>query len=377
MKHALYQTMCLFLPLYTLLGSTFLNNAFAQNQQPPFNIETVTNVDEAWAMTFMPDGRLLITEKFGKLSIVTQQGKKTPVSGVPDVDYGGQGGLGDVILHPNFSQNNIIYLSYVEGGDDNVRGAAVARAALHLDKKGGGSLSNLNIIWRQSPKTTGLGHYGHRLAFSPDGHLFISSGERQKFHPAQDMKQNLGKIIRLNADGSIPNGNPFTQHGTLAQQIWTLGHRNPLGLVFDQQGKLWSHEMGPMGGDELNLILRGKNYGYPTVSDGDHYSGDDIPDHSTRAQFETPKISWSPVISPSGFIIYTGNQFPQWKGNGFIGGLSSRSLVRVVFEGNTAKEVERFNMKKRIREVEQGPNGAIWLLEDKSGRLLKLTPKST
>ena len=364
------------LALNTLIGTVLLTHTACAKENLPFNTSAIANFEQAWAMTFLPDGRLLVTEKPGRLLIVTQEGKKTEVSGVPDVDYGGQGGLGDIILHPNYAQNKIVYLSYVEDSDEAVRGAAVARAVLNLENDKG-SLSQLKVIWRQYPKTTGRGHYGHRLAFSPDGKLFITSGERQKFHPSQNMEQNLGKIIRLNDDGSIAKGNPFPRQGKIAQQVWTLGHRNPLGIAFDAQGKLWSHEMGPMGGDELNLILRGKNYGYPLVSNGDHYNGANIPDHSTQPQLEAPKTSWSPVISPSGFIIYSGNQFPRWKGNGFIGGLSSESLVRVAFNGNTAKEVERYDMGRRIREVEQGPNGAIWLLEDKYGRLLKLTPKSS
>ena len=234
---------------------------------------------------------------------------------------------------------------------------------------------DFEIIWRQEPKVTGRGHFGHRLAISPDGFLFITSGERQKFNPAQDMNQNLGKIIRLNDDGSVPASNPFANRGGITKQIWTLGHRNPLGLAFDSAGRLWSHEMGPRGGDELNLIKRGDNYGYPIVSNGDHYDGTPIPDHATRPEFTAPKISWTPVISPAGFIIYSGNMFPQWKSSGLIGGLSSEALIRVSIKGETAFEAERFNMGKRIREVEQGPDGAIWVLEDGAGgRLLKLTP---
>ena len=190
------------------------------------------------------------------------------------------------------------------------------------------------------------------------------------------MKANLGKLIRLEDDGSVPSDNPFVDQGGVAAQVWSLGHRNPLGLAFAADGKLWVHEMGPRGGDELNLIVRGANYGYPIVSDGDHYNFRDIPDHHTRPEFEAPKVTWTPVISPAGFIIYSGDLFPAWKGSGFIGGLSSEALIRVTFDGETAKEAERFDMGERIREVEQGPDGAIWLLEDGSdARLLKLTPR--
>lgn len=336
----------------------------------------VANFDGPWAMTFLPDGRLLVTEKAGRFLILSQDGRKSDhISGVPAVDDGGQGGLGDVILHPGFSKNRLIYLSYAEAGDGDNRGAAVARARLALTPDGGGQLFDLEVIWRQEPKVPGRGHFGHRLAFSPDGFLFITSGERQKFNPAQDMNQNLGKIIRLNDDGSVPSSNPFADRSGITKQIWTLGHRNPLGLTFDSEGRLWSHEMGPRGGDELNFIKRGNNYGYPIVSNGNHYNGRPIPDHSTRPEFTAPKVSWTPVISPAGFIIYSGDMFPQWKGNGFIGGLSSEALIRVAIEGETAYEVERFNMGERIREVEQGPDGAIWVLEDGTGgRLLKLTP---
>ncbi len=339
----------------------------------------IASFEEPWAMSFLPDGRLLVTEKKGRLIVVTQDGKKSePLSGVPEVDYGGQGGFGDVVLHPDYASNGLVYISYAEAGEDDTRGAAVARAKLTLSEGGGGALNELEIIWRQDPKVTGKGHYGHRILFSVDGYLFVSSGERQKFDPSQDMKQNLGKIVRLHHDGSVPDDNPFSdQHGVTAQ-IWSLGHRNPLGIAFDEQGRLWNVEMGPKGGDELNLVRRGENYGYPTVSNGDHYDGKDIPDHETRPEFEEPKVWWTPVISPGGLMFYSGDRFPEWRGNAFIAGLSSQSLVRIIIDGDSAREAERFDMKKRIRGVRQGPNGAIWLIEDGSdGRLLKLTPESS
>ena len=343
----------------------------------PFTATPVAELNEPWALAFLPDGRLLVTLKKGQLKILTQDGKSGDVSGVPTVDYGGQGGFGDVILHPKFASNGIIYLSYAEAGEKDTRGAAVARARLTLDDKGGGALSELSVIWRQQPKMEGRGHYGHRLLFAPDGHLFISSGERQHFDPAQDMQSNLGKIVRLNDDGSLPKDNPFAAQGGVAAQVWSLGHRNPLGIAFDAKGRLWDMEMGPKGGDELNLVVRGDNYGYPIVSNGDHYDGKDIPDHSTRPEFHAPAISWTPVISPGAFIIYSGMLFADWKGDGLIAGLSSQALVRVEFDGDKAREAARYDMGKRIREVEQGPDGALWLLEDgPGGRLLKLTPKA-
>ena len=357
-----------------LAASTF---ASAASDSWPFVATPITSFDQPWAMTFLPDGRLLVTEQPGRLLIVTQDGQKSaPLQGLPEVAYGGQGGLGDVVLHPDYVDNKLIYISYAESGQANLSGAAIIRSTLSLTESGGG-LENSEVIWRQSPKVSGSGHYGHRIAFSPEGYLFISSGERQKFDPAQDMKQNLGKILRLNDDGSVPQNNPFASQGGVTAQIWTLGHRNPLGLAFDAQGRLWNHEMGPRGGDELNLVVRGNNYGYPEVSNGRHYNSLPIPDHDTRPEFAAPKTWWTPVISPSGFIIYDADLFPQWRGSGFIGGLSSQSLVRIEFDGENAREAERFEMGQRIREVEQGPEGAIWLLEDGvGGRLLKLTAKS-
>jgi glucose/arabinose dehydrogenase len=209
--------------------------------------------------------------------------------------------------------------------------------------------------------------------------MFISSGERQKFDPAQDMNGNLGKIVRLYPDGSVPDDNPFADQGGVTAEIWSMGHRNPLGLAFDSEGRLWNQEMGPAHGDELNLVKRGHNYGYPLVSNGDHYSGEEIPDHDTRPDLEAPKAYWVPAISPGGLMFYDGDVFPEWKGDAFIGGLGSMSLVRVEFDGDEAHEAERFEMGARIREEEQGPDGAIWILEDEDdgseGRLLKLTPK--
>lgn len=342
-------------------------------------VTPVAKFTAPWAMTFLPDGRLLVTEMAGTLKLHDLAGNSTGVvSGVPAVFHKNQGGLADVVLHPQYESNHLVYISFAEPGDGGA-GAAVARARLALDDKGGGALEGLEVIWRQVPKKSGAGHFGQRIAFDRDGKLWISSSERQEFDPAQDMKTNLGKIVRLNDDGSVPGDNPFADRGGVTAQIWTLGHRNILGLAFDAQGQPWNHEMGPMGGDELNRVEKGANYGYPIVSNGDHYDGRVIPDHDTRPEFRAPVITWKPVISPAGFIIYSGGMFPDWKGNGFIGGLSSMSLVRVAFDGASAHEAQRFDMQRRIREVEQGPDGAIWLLEDGTrngqGWLLKLTPR--
>ncbi len=357
--------------------ATAAGDGAADRAGRPFAVTEVARFNEPWAMTFLSNGRLLVTEKRGALKLLdvaTPGATAGTITGVPTVAYGGQGGLGDVVLHPQFASNDLVYLSYAEAGTDGTRGAAVARAKLRLDGNSG-TLADLQVIWRQVPKVSGEGHYGHRLAFGPDGHLWITSGERQKFTPAQDMASNLGKIVRLNDDGSLPADNPFAKDGGIAAQVWTLGHRNPLGIAFDAQGRLWNHEMGPRGGDELNLVERGANYGYPIVSNGDHYDGRDIPDNDTRPEFTAPKLSWTPVISPAGFVIYSGSRFPDWRGDGLIGGLSGQALVRVEFDGGNAREAARYDMGRRIREVEQGPDGDLWLLEDsENARLLRLTP---
>lgn len=345
-----------------------------------FNVEEIAQFNYPWAMVFLPDDRLLLTEMSGALRLFDPASNSaSAISGVPEVVHVAQGGLGDVVLHPEFESNQQIYISYVEPDENGLLGAAVARGRLVLDDQGGGALENLQVIWRQVPKKEGDGHFGYRILFDDEGMLWISSSERKEFEPAQDLNSNLGKIVRLNDDGSLPPDNPFADQGEVAAQVWSLGHRNILGMAFDADGRLWAHEMGPRGGDELNLIEKGANYGYPVVSNGDHYDGTPIPNHDTRPEFKAPVITWTPVISPAGFIIYDGDLFPDWKGNGLIGGLSSMALVRVAFDGESAQEVERIDMKRRIREVEQGPDGAIWLLEDGtcdgSGWLLKMIPR--
>jgi glucose/arabinose dehydrogenase len=372
--------------LATTLCFLVMANVQAQGDLP-FDVQPITSFDQPWALAFLPDGRMLVTEKKGSLFIVTQQGQKTrAIRGVPDVDYGGQGGLGDVAIHPDFAGNRLVYLSYAEGGSGGTRGAAVARGVLH-ETNGGGYLSDVEVIWRQYPKVVGYGHYGHRILFDDKGYMWISSGDRQKFTPAQDMQSNIGKILRLYDDGSVPQDNPFVDYISddpfvddegVYGEIWSLGHRNPLGIAIDLDGQLWNMEMGPAGGDELNHVVRGGNYGYPVVSNGDHYDGREIPDHDTRPEFNEPAIWWTPVVSPGDLMIYKGDLFPEWRGNAFVAGLSSRAIVRIELDGQQAREVERFPMGARIRSVVEGPAGALWVLEDErqesQGRLLKLSP---
>src|SRR5690606_35322173 len=285
--HLMRQTLPTILAMALLVACSPGNGAPATSTAPgdtagagtatssePFVVNTIAHFNEPWAMSFLPNGEyLLVTERSGQLKLVALDGSTGEVTGLPEVAYGGQGGLGDVVLHPDFADNQLVYLSYAEAGPRDTSGAAVARAHLQLDANGGGKLSGLKVIWRQVPKVEGQGHFGHRIAFGPDGYLWISSGERQKFDPAQDMASNLGKVLRLNDDGSVPNDNPFAADGGVAAQVWSLGQRNPLGLAFNPLGELWEVEMGPKGGDELNRIERGANYGYPVVSNGDHYDG--------------------------------------------------------------------------------------------------------
>ncbi len=342
--------------------------------QQAYKVNNIAEFNEPWAIAPLKDGRLLVTERKGRLYLFDPETKKkTEIKGTPKVAYGGQGGLGDVALHPDFANNPWIYLSYAEQGQGGY-GAVVIRGKLDL-KQGVPQLTQIEKIWTQVPKfSSGQGHYGHRIVFGSDGKLWISSGERQQFDPAQDMKSNAGKIIRLNDDGSIPADNPFMNQGEIAQQVWSLGHRNPLGMAFDPKGQLWVIEMGPKGGDELNKIIKAKNYGYPLVSNGDHYDGKPIPDHSTRPEFEAPVLDWTPVISPSDLNFYTGKMFPQWQNKAIATGLSSKAIIIIDTMQQPAKEVQRLDMKARIRGAVQAQDGGIWVIEDgPQARLLKLT----
>lgn len=341
----------------------------------PFSMTQIADFEEPWAVTFLPDSPFaLVTEKAGRLLLWVQGGEVRDVTGIPAVSYAGQGGLGDVVLHPDFANNRLVYLSWAEEGEGG-KGAAVGRGRLSDDMS---QLENFQVIWRASPFVSGNGHFGHRLAFGPDGMLYIATGDRQKFDPAQDMDGTLGKIVRLTDTGMTPSDNPYYGQGAVRAQIWAAGLRNPLGLAFDGEGRLWELEMGPAHGDELNLIERGANYGYPLVSNGDHYGGRDIPDHSPGDGFAAPVLWWNPAISPGAMMIYSGSAFPAWQGDAFIAALSGQALIRVDLDGASARQANRWDTGFRVRDVTQGADGAVWILEDGGrrgqGRLFRISP---
>jgi glucose/arabinose dehydrogenase len=359
----------------------------------PVRIDRVASLTEPWGIALLPDGRLLITEKPGRLRFFSDGRLSEPIGGVPQVAYRGQGGLLDVAVDPGFASNGLVYLSYTEAAeqqpadardpgdprlgefqdlDDTVlKGAAVARGRLDGD-----TLRDMTIVWRQVPKTIGRGHFGGRLVFAPDGKLFITSGDRQRFEPAQDLMTNLGKIIRINSDGTIPNDNPFVNRQDARPDIWSYGHRTPLGAAINPETRqLGIHEMGPLHGDEINIPEPGKNYGWPIVSMGSHYDGTPIPDHATRPEFAAPAFYWHPAISPSGLMFDTGSVFPEWRGSALLGGLSSEALLRVTFmkDGRVVTE-ERVPLQQRIRAIAQARDGSLLALTDyKDGALLQIT----
>ena len=364
--------------LISFASNTWANNVVTGSAGGRLEGKVVSQFNSPWAMSFINSDNLLVTTKSGKLWLINTGGEQSLVSGVPNVFAGGQGGLGDVVLHPNYKKNKLIYVSYINSDDEGrTRYASVIRGTLeNLDKP---QLKNIETIWKQTPAQSGKGHFSHRIAFGLDGtqhtgKIFITSGDRQEQTPAQQWDMALGKIIRLNEDGTVPMDNPFQDKGDLAKTFWTVGHRNALGIAFAKDGQLWAHEMGPRHGDEFNLIVAGENYGWPIVSEGNHYNGARIPVHETRPDIMAPKLYWIPTVAPSGLIFYDGDEFPEWTGNAFIGGLKSEALVRIGFNNGEPFEAERFSWAKRVRDVEMDHDGAIWVIEDSpNGRLIKFT----
>ncbi len=343
--------------------------------EKPFVARAVAEFDTPWALAFLPDGRMLVTEKPGSLFLVTQDGRKTPIEGVPDVLAKGQNGLLDIAPGPNFRRDRLVYMTYVEPSRDGGT-LVLARATLTVAGTRG-QLDGLTALWRQTPAGGG-GQPGGIIAFDPEGqHLFLTVGDRMRPATAQDPDQARGKLLRLTLDGGIPADNPEATAGGVRGATWTSGHRNPYGLAFAPGGSLWLNEMGPRGGDELNRIEPGRNYGWPLVSNGDNYSGTKIPRHATRPDFAAPALYWTPVIAPAGLAFSNGGLFPAWQDSAFIGGLAVDALVRVtVDKAGKADEAERFDMGARIRDVAFAPDGALWLIEDADpGRLLRLTPR--
>jgi glucose/arabinose dehydrogenase len=398
--------------LFTLTAVAACAQVNAGEQKPetelPFTMTTVATFKLPWRLAFLPDGRMLITEKPGPVYLVTQKGDKIQVGNTPPVYFQGQNGMLGVFISPHYAKDHSIYLTYAEPGEYG-GGLALARARLRATDTTA-TLENFKVLWRQMPKGKG-GQEGGQIAFSPDGkYLFLSVGERQRFTPAQDPNQPAGKILRLTLDGKPARGNPnygkkgaqtitlidppsdteaaknaavvseytFPGANLTPSETWASGVRTPYGLAFSPTGELWEVEHGSRGGDELNLIEPGKNYGWPLVSYGKNYNGVPIPNPDTRPDLTKPVIYWVPVIAPGNLMFYHGTQtFPQWNGSGFISGMSSKSLNRIIFDGHGgAKPAERWDVGHRIRDVEEGPDGSLWMLEDANpGALIHVTPK--
>mgnify|MGYP001057099655 CR=1 FL=1 len=361
------------LPLPRATQAASVNaGAIAPDAAAPFAVRNIATFDGPWAIAFLPDGRLVVTEKAGRMFLATQAGAKTAIHGIPAVYDRGQDGLLDVAPSPDFDRDRTLYFTFV--ALDRAGGALVLARARLEESAGGARLSAPETLWRQQPSSRG-GQPGGIIAFSPDGrHVFLAVGDRMEPETAQDPDAARGKILRLNRDGSAPADNPMAGQAGIRALTWTTGHRNPYGLAFAPDGRLWEHEMGPRGGDELNLILPSKNYGWPVVSNGDQYSGIPIPRHGTHPEFEAPFVYWTPVIAPAGLAFYQGSQFPAWRGSALIGGLVARGLVRIAFESDSARQADRWSLGARIRDVAVAPDGAVWIIQDGAdAALLRLT----
>ena len=362
----------------TLLAGPLLASSAAQTRlktdKAEILVETIAGgLNHPWGFAFLPDAGMLVTERPGRLRLVAADGKVSPaLAGVPSVYAQGQGGLLDVALAPDFAASRLVYLSFAEAGEGGAS-TAVARGRLN---EAATALEDTKVIFRQQPKVTGGNHFGSRLAFARDGKLFVTTGERFKFDPAQDVSNHIGKILRINPDGSVPQDNPFAGRAGARPEIWSYGHRNiQSAAIHPETGALWEVEHGPRGGDELILAEPGRNYGWPLVSWGRHYDGRDIPDPPTRPDLAGSVHQWTPVIGPSGMAFYTGEAFPAWRGDVLIGGLVSQGLVRVSLDGARMIGEERISLGARIRDVRQGPDGFVYALTDAdNGRILRLRP---
>jgi glucose/arabinose dehydrogenase len=348
----------------------------ARTGQGPVRLVTVAEgLEHPWGIAFLPDGRALVTERPGRLRIVATDGKLgEPLAGVPAVHAVNQGGLLDVALDPDFGANRLVYLSFAEPRDGG-SGTAVARGRLTE-----GGLADVQVIFRQQPTVKGGHHFGSRLVFARDGRLFVTLGDRfSERDKAQTLDSHLGKVVRIERDGKVPADNPFATRAGELPEIWSYGHRNIQGAALHPKtGELWTHEHGPRGGDELNRTLAGRNFGWPTVSYGIEYSGGKISDSPTAPGIEPPVHHWVPSIATSGLVFYTGDRFPKWRGSAFVGGLASKQVARLEMDGDRVTSEERLLegvVKERVRDVEQGPDGLIYLLTDeKKGRLLRIEP---
>jgi glucose/arabinose dehydrogenase len=341
--------------------------------------QVAQGLSHPWAIDFLPDGNMIVTERGGKMRIVTKAGDLgEPLRGLPDIDVGGQGGLLDVALHPSFARNRLVYWSYSEAGRGG-NSTAVARGRLSEDAT---SLVDVEVIFSQKPKVPSRQHFGNRLVFDGRGHLFVTLGERsrERFRKqAQDLNSHLGKVVRLTEEGGVPPDNPFVSEPGALPEIWSYGHRNPQAAAINPAtGALWEIEHGPRGGDEINIPEPGKNYGWPIVSHGVNYSGTPVGSgKKSRPGMEDPIYQWTPVIAPSGMAFYTGELFPQWKGNLFVGGLAATALVRLELDGNRVEHEERLlqDLGLRIRDVAQGADGSLFVVTDEAeGQILKISP---
>lgn len=349
-------------------------------QGPAIHVQTVADgLDHPWALVFLPDGSMLVTERPGALRHVTASGDVSePITGVPEVDARGQGGLLDVTLDPDFASNRLVYLSYAEAGDGG-NGTAVARGVLD---EGATALGGVEVIFRQQPKEDSTKHFGSRIVFDGKGHVYVTLGERSEAEfrgQAQDLNSHLGKIVRINPDGSVPEDNPFVGQDGALPEIWSYGNRNVQAAAINPAtGVLWEIEHGPRGGDELNIVEPGANYGWPIVTLGVNYDGTTIGEGLTRQDGMVDAIyTWTPVIAPSGMIFYGGDAFPDWQGNLFVGGLGSQALVRLTLDGDSVTAEERLleDLGLRIRDVVEGPDGAIYVVTDEGdGEILRIAP---